>query len=199
MGRKGEAALRKTWKGNDATARARAWQLLVRKDEKQYLKEAIKDKDANIRILPLRYARVENKDPIPLVKQLARDPEPQVRRECALSLYMNQSSEAPELWAELAQQLDPQDRWALEALGIGAFGQDERFFDAWLKKVGENWNTPVGRQIIWRTRSTKAPALIAKIIQDKSTPKEERDRFFRALDFIKGPEKDAALVQLLTQ
>jgi hypothetical protein len=68
-----------------------------------------------------------------------------------------------------------------------------------LKKVGENWNTPVGRQIIWRTRSTKAPALIAKIIQDKSTPKEERDRFFRALDFIKGPEKDAALVQLLTQ
>jgi hypothetical protein len=41
--------------------------------------------------------------------------------------------------------------------------------------------------------------MIVKIIQDKSTSKDDRDKYFRALDFIKGPEKDAALVQLLTQ
>jgi HEAT repeat protein len=86
------------------------------------------DKDANIRNLALRYVRTENKDAIPVVKRLVKDPNPQVRRECALSLHMNKSSEAPELWAELAQQHNPEDRWELEALGIGAYSQDDAFF-----------------------------------------------------------------------
>ena len=71
--------------------------------------------------------------------------------------------------------------------------------DAWLSKVGDNWNTPAGRDIIWRLRSKKSPGLLVKIIQDPKTSKEERDRYIRALDFTKGPEKDAALVQLLAQ
>ena len=199
LGRKAEPALQAAWKSDDATARARAWQLLVRQDEKTYLDQAAKDKDANIRLLALRYLRVENKDTIAMVKRLVKDSAPAVRRECALSLYMNKSSEAPELWADLALQHNAEDRWELEALGIGAFGQDDAFFDAWLKKVGENWNTPSGRNIVWRIRSAKAPAMIVKIISDKSISKDERDKYFRALDFIKGPEKDAALVQLLTQ
>lgn len=198
---KADSALSKAWKSDDATVRARAWQLLVRGKghEQTYLNEAIKDKNPNIRNLALRYVRVENKDPIPVVKQLVKDPDPQVRRECALTLHMNKSAEAAELWADLAQQHNAEDRWELEALGIGAYGQDDRFFDAWLKRVGDSWNTPAGRDLIWRIRSAKAPALIVKIIQDKNTSKDERDKYFRALDFIKGPEKDAALVQLLTQ
>jgi putative membrane-bound dehydrogenase-like protein len=201
MGSKADSALQKAWKGSDATARARAWQLLVRSkgNEQKYLDAAIKDKDPNIRNLALRYERVENKDPIPVVKRLVKDSNPQVRRECALSLHMDKSSDAPELWAELAQQYTGSDRWYLEALGIGAFTQDDRFFDAWLKKVGDNWNTPAGRDIIWRSRSPKGASLIVKIIQDKNTSQDDRDKFMRALDFIKGPEKDAALVQLLTQ
>lgn len=194
-----ESALEGMWHSSDPSMRARAWQLLVRANESKYLDQAVQDKDPNIRSMALRYLRVENKDPIPVVKRLVKDSNPQVRRECALSLHLNKSAEAPELWAELAQQHHPEDRWYLEALGIGSYGQDDRFFEAWLKKVGDHWNTPAGRDIVWRTRSAKAPALIVKIIQDKSTPQEERDRYFRALDFIKGPEKDAALVQLLTQ
>ena len=141
----------------------------------------------------------EGKDAVPVIKQLARDSAPEVRRECALSLYLNKSTEAPELWADLALQHDGKDRWYLEALGIGAFDQHDRFFDAWLKKVGENWNTPAGRDIIWRSRSPKAAEYIVKIIQHNQITPEDRDRFFRALDFIKGPEKDAALVQLLAE
>jgi hypothetical protein len=37
-----------------------------------------------------------------------------------------------------------------------------------------------------------------KIINDKSTKESERARYLRSLDFLKGPEKDAALLQLLT-
>jgi len=35
-------------------------------------------------------------------------------------------------------------------------------------------------------------------LSDESVPETEKARYFRALDFIDGPEKDAALVELLT-
>ena len=73
--------------------------------------------------------------------------------------------------------------------------QENKFFDAWLAAVGDNWNTPAGRDIVWRSRANKAPALLAKIITDKNTSAKDKDRFMRSLDFIKGPEKDAALVE----
>jgi putative membrane-bound dehydrogenase-like protein len=194
-----EPALKRLWNSDKPEMRARAWNLLVRIDgrETEYLRAAASHTDPSIRVLPLRYLRAENKNPIPAVKRLANDPDPQVRRECALSLHRNTSPDAPELWATLAQKHDGTDRWYLEALGIGAATQDDKMLDAWLAKVGDNWNTPAGRDIVWRVRSKKSPALLVKIIQDPNTPKEERDRYIRALDFIKGPEKDAALVQLL--
>lgn len=196
-----EPALQKLWQGKDSAMRARAWNLLARINarEANYIQAALKDTDSNIRMLPLRYARAENLDTVPLVKRLVKDSSPAVRRECALSLHRNKSPEMPALWAELAAQHDGKDRWYLEALGIGAAGQDDRCLTAWLDKTGNNWNTPAGRDIVWRLRSTKSPALLVKIIQDPQTPKHERDRYFRALDFIKGPERDAALVQLLNQ
>jgi hypothetical protein len=194
-----EPALKRLWNSDKPQMRARAWNLLVRIDgrETEYLRAAASHSDPAIRVLPLRYLRAENKNPIPAVKRLANDADPQVRRECALSLHRNTSPDAADLWATLAQKHDGTDRWYLEALGIGAASQDDRMLDSWLAKVGDNWNTPAGRDIIWRVRSKKSPALLVKIIQNPNTPKEERDRYIRALDFIKGPEKDAALVQLL--
>ena len=43
-----------------------------------------------------------------------------------------------------------------------------------------------------------SPALLAKIITDKNTSAKDKDHFMRSLDFIKGPEKDAALVEIST-
>jgi hypothetical protein len=108
------------------------------------------------------------------------------------------SPEAPKLWAELARQHDGKDRWYLEALGIGADRQWDPFFDAWLATVGDQWDSPAGRDIIWRSRSKKTPALLVKIIGDKNLTAKDREHYFRSLDFISGPEKDAALVELLT-
>ena len=48
------------------------------------------------------------------------------------------------------------------------------------------------------SRSAKAPAYLVKLIKDKNTPGQERDRYLRALDFIRGPERDAALIELLS-
>ena len=101
------------------------------------------------------------------------------------------------LWAELAVQHDGHDRWYLEALGIGAGDRWEECFAAWRAKVGEAWNTAAGHDIIWRSRSSAAPELLAAIIMDAATGEEEKSRYFRAFDFHEGPEKDAALRSIL--
>lgn len=200
MQAKAEKELVKLWKSDDARMRARALQLLARikGSEQRYVEAALKDRNPDIRIAGLRIASELKLNVIPYVKQLARDQSPQVRRECAIALRHNASPDAPALWAGLAAQYDGKDRWYLEALGIGADGHWDKFFDAWLVQVGDKWNSPAGREIVWRSRSPKTPALLVKIIQDGSLSAEQRDHYFRSLDFITGPEKDAALVELLT-
>jgi hypothetical protein len=197
---KAEKELLKLWNGNDPRIRARALQLLARikGSERKYVEEAVKDKNLDIRVAGLRLARTLKMDPIPYVQRLVKDPSPSVRRECAVALRHSPSPEAPRLWAELAQQHDGKDRWYLEALGIGADKNENVFFDAWLAEVGDRWNTPAGRDIIWRSRANKVPALIARIVTDKNTSAADKERFIRSLDFIKGPEKDAALVEIST-
>jgi len=195
-----EKDLLKLWKSDDGRMHARALQLLARINgsEKQYLEQAIRDRNPDIRITGLRIARSLKLDVIPSVKALAHDDSAQVRRECAIALRHNASPEVPKLWAQLALQHDGQDRWYLEALGIGAHRQWDGFFDAWLTQIGDKWNTAAGRNIVWRSRSKKTPALLAKIISDKTLSAGEREHYFRAFDFLTGPEKDAALVQLLS-
>ena len=195
-----EKALNKLWNGREPRMRARAVQLLARikGQDHKYVQLALKEREPDLRITALRIARELKLDVIPYIKQLAKDPSPQVRRECALSLRHNQSPEAPQLWAALAREYDSKDRWYLEALGIAADQQENKFFDTWLAEVGENWNTPAGREIVWRARASKAPPLLAKLITDSKTPEKEREHYLRALDFIKGPEKEAALLEIAT-
>ena len=200
MGEKAERALLKAWKSENPRHRARALHLLARipGKEQKYVGIGLKDANSDIRITALRIARERKLDVIPLVKALAYDPSAQVRRECALVLRKNASPEMPALWVTLAKQHSPSDRWYLEALGIGTQGQEEACFEAWLKAVGDQWNSPVGRDIVWRSRSIKSPALLVKLISEKSTTQDEKNRYLRALDFIKGPEKEAALLDLVT-
>ena len=195
-----ESELLKLWKDKDPRMRARAIQLLARikGQEKKYVDAALKESDSDLRIVGLRTARSLKIDAIPYVSKLAKDSSPQVRRECAIALRHSESSEAAQLWTTLAEQYDGKDRWYLEALGIAADKQEDKFFNAWLAKVGDHWNTPAGREIVWRSRATKAAPLLAKIITDKNPDAAQRDQFLRALDFIKGPEKEAALVEIAT-
>ena len=70
-------------------------------------------------------------------------------------------------------------------------------FEAWLAKVGGKWNTPAGRDLVWRVRAKAAPGYLVKILKDEKIPAESHPRYVRALDFHSGPEKDKALESLL--
>jgi putative membrane-bound dehydrogenase-like protein len=200
MGAAAEGELLKLWHSDNPRFRARALWLLGRIAGKgpHYVGLALKDRDADIRITGLRLARQLKLDLPPLVRQVVHDPDAAVRREGAIALRHCKAGEAPALWAELAVQHDGKDRWYLEALGIGADGQWDSYFEALVRREGRRLvNTIAGRDLIWRSRAAQTPAYLAQIVLDPAVPTAELPRYFRAFDFQRpGPEKDKALAKL---
>jgi putative heme-binding domain-containing protein len=173
--------------------RARALWLLgnIRGKGPEYVAAALRDENADIRIAGCAWAG-DKLDVLPLVKQLALT----LRRKFggnAVALRHNSATAMPALWAELASQHAAQDRWSLEALGIAA---DKRWDDclaAWQEKVGDGWNTPSGRDILWRSRAARTPELLARIISDAGTSRNDLPRYLRAFDFLDDATKQPVL------
>lgn len=190
-----EEALLKVWRSSNQRQRAQALWLLARLQgkEDQYMEEAIRDSNDDIRIAGLRAARQEKPDILPWVEKLVDDPSAQVRREAAVALRGNQTTKAAELWATLATHYDG-DRWYLEALGIGAVDNWDLCFDAWKRKVGDNWMTSHNPDIVWRTRSDKALPLMADLV--RTADEQEMLRYYRSFDFHTAPYKHAVLANL---
>ena len=199
--------LGKLWQNPSPRLRARALGVLsqIPGCEIKALIAGLNDADPDVRTWAVRLtstlARSGVIDPqalmndAPLVEKLVKDPSPAVRRQLAIALHGGQDI-AP-LWSALALQHDGKDRWYLEALGIGAAGNEDACFEAWIGAVGPQWNTPAGRDIIWRLRSAKAAAYLAKIVEDTSVADTEKPRFLRAFDFLPAsPEKQNALIEL---
>ncbi len=206
LGTKSEKALAKLYKTSDnPRMQARALWLLSKLDKGQkYIETALKSDNPDLRITALRAARELKVDVIPYVKQLVNDPDIQVRRECAIALRRNHnvgptSPDAPALWAQLASKHDGKDRWYLEALGIGADGNWDSYYTAWLKQMN---NDPLanagGRDIVWRARTKESVPMLAKLAGDPAVDLSQRLRYFRAFDFNPGAtEKSTALLAIL--
>jgi len=202
MGVKAEPALRSMWGSANNRFRARALWLLARIEGRtaHYVDAAFADGDPDVRITGIRVARQLGISAESIVSVLLDDSAPEVRRELAIALRDCENvGEAAELWAQLADKHDGKDRWYLEALGIGAAHHWDAFLGAWLKKTGDQWNSPAGRDIIWRSRSKQTPELLAKIVVDETTEEADKIRYMRAFDFLKGPAKEAALQRILLQ
>ncbi len=208
LGADAEPQLAKLWKESaNPRLRARALGLLARLPGTglTFLREGLTDACSDLRVTAVRLctmlARTDELDTSSLeedralMAKLMRDPSPQVRREIALSLHGEKK--IAQLWAALAMQHDGRDRWYLEALGIGAAGNEEACFDAWLAMACGNWNTPGGRDIVWRLRTQKAAACLATLLEDGATT--DKLRYVRAFDFLPpSPERTNALVQIAT-
>jgi putative membrane-bound dehydrogenase-like protein len=199
MGASAVPELEKLWKsGSDPRMRARAFWVLVKMPSgASYIQQAIKESNPDLRIMGLRAACELNADVAGVIKQLCHDQDVQVRRECALALHHNSSPEAAQLWADLASQYNGDDRWYLEALGIGADRQWAPFFAAYVKEAGDPLKSNASRDIVWRARTEQAVPYIAKLASDNSTDLKSRLRYFRAFDFNTGPEKGKLLLQMI--
>jgi putative membrane-bound dehydrogenase-like protein len=198
LGEKAEPSLQKIWSSSNTRHRALAlWSLGRLPKGDNYISQALGDKDPDIRITGMRVARQLDQDIIAIATRLVDDSSAQVRREVAIALRENKSPKAAELWTQLALHYDGKDRWYLEALGIGAQGNEETFFAAWKKKVGKDWKTPANRDIVWRSRSKEAMPLLSELI--KSSNEQDMLRYYRAFDFQIDPSKQQVLAQLVQQ
>ncbi len=199
MGQAAVPELEKLWQSTaNQRMRARAfWVLVKMPGGEKYLSAAVKDANPDIRMMAIRAARQLQKELITTVSQLANDADPQVRRECAIALRHNKAPEAATLWATLASLHDGNDRWYLEALGIGADRQWDKYFFAYLEKVPDPLQTAAGRDIVWRARTDKAVPMLAKMAGDEQTPLASRLKYFRAFDFNAGPAKSPLLLAML--
>jgi putative heme-binding domain-containing protein len=204
MGESAMGVLREAAEEGDPRVRARALALLARNPAAALpsLARALRDTDSDLVVTGIRLAThlqhvtaldsAARKRPFEeLTAALLTHPDPQVRRQLAVSLH-SQPGRA-KAWAQLAAQHDGSDRWYLEALGIGAAGADQECFAAWLSEVNGNWNTPGGRDILWRLRTPKTAPYLAALL--KAEPGQMR--YMRAFDFLpESLERTEALLEL---
>ena len=185
-------------KGGTAKARALWVGAKITAKTKKYIEIALNDLDAKYRVQGIRMARYLAKDELEnYLEIVVSDSSPQVRRETAIALRHLGTKKAAELWANLAEQHDPADRWSLEALGIGSDKFADLYFAAWKKNTGNNWMDEKGKQLVWRTRASATVPMLAEIIQDKAVSEEGMASYFRAFDFKEHPKKDETLLALL--
>ena len=196
MQEKAEEALVELWGSNDSRMRARALWLLgkIKGKEAKYLQEASEDKDEDIRMTAIRLSRELSFDNVAMLKKLATDASPQVRREVALAIRHKTSPEAANIWTTLANQYDGKDRWYLESLGIAADNQWDSFFANYIAQSGEKWKTQAAaKDLVWRSRSTDNVFRLAAL----ATTSTDNLRYFRAFDFQNNPEKTKVLLEML--
>ncbi|PWK24378.1 putative membrane-bound dehydrogenase-like protein [Arcicella aurantiaca] len=198
FGKSSESELLKVYNSDNQRMKARAfWALCKLVDGKKYTELALSDANPDMRIAGLRAARQLKLDVISYLKNLVKDPDPQIRRECAIALHGSKSAETPELWVTLATQHDGKDRWYLEALGIGASENWDACFAAYLKKVADPTQTEASRDIVWRARTNESIKFLASLATDAKTDLKDRLRYFRAFDFNKGKSKSETLLAML--
>lgn len=128
------------------------------------------------------------------------DPSPAVRREILIALSDHQiqsipTNQRPAIWAKLASQYDPTDRWYLEALGIAA----EHHWDDCLEALATQPTLPAKklRDIAWRSRGEKSFQNILSLITDANTPEAQIPTLFRGLDFMNPRDHQEELLALV--
>jgi putative membrane-bound dehydrogenase-like protein len=167
----------------------RAMWILSRIDQK-YIEEFSKHKDENIRAASVRMFK--NTDESAFYTSMAKDPSYQVKQAVATSIS---STYNPEAWLNLANAYKANDRWFLEALGIGATAHWDEYLDKYLE--GKDYKrSEEARDIIWRSRSKATAGYLANIIEASSH--DQSLRYFRALDFQDVKVKNEALLKLLS-
>ncbi len=199
MGAAAETELQKLYNDPNPRLQARALWLLGKIDGrgKHYVKKAMTDANSDIRITAIRLAKHLGMTPSVDCVDLATDKSPAVRRELAVALRFDKSDSMPSVWATLAQAHDGVDRWYLEALGIASDVRPTECFEAWLDATNGKWDTPAGRDIVWRVRSPAAADAMVSIIANPATKLEDTNRYFRSLEYHDAQVRTQALQRLL--
>ncbi len=156
--------------------------------------------DPALRIAAYRAMRRAGLDVLPAAARLARDADPGVRREVALSLRDQPEARSLDILADIARGYDGKDRSYLEALGTGATGKEPALYDRLRRDLAAKddptaWPASFAR-IAWRLH---VPAAIPDLSARARSPRLSADDRRLAVDtlaFIKEPAASKAMLSL---
>ncbi|MDP7051957.1 MAG: c-type cytochrome [Verrucomicrobiota bacterium] len=201
LGEKAEAPLAKMFKDKNPRMRARALWLLGQIPGKQakYIELAIADRHPEVRIVGLRLSDLVNHETLRIIDALSEDLSPRVQAECVVHLRKYRSAK---LWARFANLYNGEDRWLLEALGIGADGNWDACMAEYanlqegLNPLDDKQLLAAKNDLVWRSRGLDTPMALADIILNAQDGEDLR-RYIRAFDFLpRSKYKDNALLSI---
>jgi putative membrane-bound dehydrogenase-like protein len=156
--------------------------------------------DPVMRITAYRAMRRAGLDVSAEAVRLARDADPGVRREVALSMRDVPAARSLDILVDIARGFDGDDRFYLEALGTGATGKEPALYDRLLRefRIGSDpltWS-PAFAQLAWRLHVPAAvPALLARA-QSTRLSLADRRLALDTLAFINVPAASQAMLAL---
>ena len=156
--------------------------------------------DPVMRITAYRAMRQANLDVMPVAAKLARDTDPGVRREVALSLRDQPADKTLGILVDIARGYDGKDRSYLEALGTGATGKEAALYERVRRELGVKddpltWSETFAR-IAWRLH---VPAAVPDLLARAQSPKlstADRRLALDTLAFVKDPAAAKAMLTL---
>ncbi|HEX4792893.1 MAG TPA: PVC-type heme-binding CxxCH protein, partial [Humisphaera sp.] len=191
----------------NARLRARAlWLLAISGQGQKNVQDALKDQDVNIRITGIRAARHIKMDSVAVANQMIGDAAMPVLRELCLAMQFEPTEKAMPVLLKLAEKYDGQDRWYLEAFGIGCIGREKEVLAAYQK--AHPADDAQSKNIAWRLKME--PVQPSDAGQASATPVDQTlsnwwgvgpfavEGGAAALDSQLGPEKSAASIDMKT-
>ena len=156
--------------------------------------------DPTLRITAYRAMRRANLDIMPVAARLARDTDPGVRREVALSLRDQQPAAATiPILVDIARGYDGKDRSYLEAWGTGATGKEPALYDRLKQDLGIkdplSW-PPTFAWMAWRLHVPAAVADLTARAQSSQLSLADRRLAMDTIAFVNDPAAAKAMLAL---
>lgn len=156
--------------------------------------------DPAMRIAAYRAMRRAGLDILPVAARLARDANPAVRVEAALSMRDQPAARSLDVLVDVARGYDGRDRTYLEALGTGATGKEPALYERLKRDLGVSadplaWS-PAFARLAWRLHvPASVPDLLARARSSALSP-EDRRLALDTIAFVKDPAAPAAMLAL---
>lgn len=160
----------------------------------------LKDTDPNLRIAAFRALRDVKPDFLKYALQLSKDPSAAVRREVAVSLRNEPYAAVKDIILSLATNYEGNDRYYLEALGLGAEGKEESLYTPLNISLGAEplkWSTQYA-DLMWRLHPKAAISALKERAGATQLSDALRKQAIVSLGFIKDQQAVDAMQALLS-
>ena len=197
-GKKSIPAVRKLLTQPNTFIRGRAIWLLAKLGSEglSIVEGQLNHEDENVRICAFRALRHENHRILKHAAKLAKDPSPSVRREVALAMRYQPFDKARDILLEIAKGYDGEDRYYVEAFGIGCTDKEEKIYAELKQHLRTNKYDPRYAGLVWRLHTASSVSEIKSWVLDENLDHTVHRSMLFALSLIDAPQAVKAMVEI---